>query len=140
MKKRISKYTPRGYRLSVRRSLAGKGLFTEEDIPKGMCIIEYTGRALGKKESDESTGKYLFEVNARKTIDGNIRSNLARYINHSCAPNCESIIAHNRVFIFSRTRIKAGAELNYDYGKEYFDEFIGPNGCRCEKHRSAKKR
>ncbi len=136
--KRISKYTPRGHKLSVRRSFAGKGLFADEEIPKGACVIEYTGRVLSKEESEESRGRYLFEVNARKTIDGNIPSNSARYINHSCRPNCEVAIHHGRVFIFSRRRIAAGTELSYDYGKEYFDAFIKPKGCRCEKHRNRK--
>ena len=136
MKKRISKYIPRGHRLSVRRSVTGKGLFAEEDIPKGVCIIEYTGRIVSKKEAEEGTGKYLFEVNAKKTIDGNIRSNPARYINHSCRPNCEAIGPYDKVFIFSRKPIKAGTELTYDYGKEYFNRFIKPKGCRCEKHRA----
>jgi SET domain-containing protein len=135
MKKRISKYTPRGYSLSVRRSLTGKGLFTKEDIPSGVCIIEYTGRVLSKKDAENSDGKYLFDVSAGKTIDGNIPSNRARYINHSCRPNCEAIGPDGKVFIFSRKRIKAGTELTYDYGKEYFDGFIKPKGCRCEKHR-----
>ncbi len=136
MKKRISKYTPRGYRLSVRRSKAGKGLFAEEAIPKGVCIIEYTGRVLSEKEAGEGKGKYFFEVNAAKMIDGNIPSNLARYINHSCVPNCEAIGPRDKVFIFSRKRIMAGTELTYDYGGGYFDIFIKPKGCRCEKHRA----
>jgi SET domain-containing protein len=135
MKKRISKYTPGGYKLSVRRSLTGKGLFAEEDIPKGVCIIEYTGRVLSKEENEDHGGKYLFEINKNKTIDGNIPSNRARYINHSCTPNSEAIGTRDKMFIFSRKRIKAGTELTYDYGKEYFNVFIKPNGCRCEKHR-----
>lgn len=134
MKKRISKYTPRGYQLSVRRSATGKGLFAEEDIPKGVCVIEYMGRAVSKKEAEEDQGRYLFDVGGGKTIDGNIRSNLARYINHSCRPNCEAIGPSGKVFIFSRKRIKAGTELTYDYGKEYFERFIRPKGCRCDKH------
>ncbi|HEY5220941.1 MAG TPA: SET domain-containing protein [Candidatus Paceibacterota bacterium] len=134
MKKRISKYTPRGYKLSVRRGLNGKGLFTEEDIPKGVCVIEYVGRVVSQKEAENDEGRYLFDVNAKKTIDGNIPSNRARYINHSCRPNCEATGPHDKVFIFSRTRIKAGTELTYDYGKEYFNKFIKPKGCRCEKH------
>ncbi len=132
---RVSKYTPRGYALSVRRALAGKGLFAGEDIPKGICVIEYTGNVLMGRDAEGKGGKYLFEVSARKTIDGNVRSNSARYINHSCRPNCEAIVRRGRVFIFSRARINAGTELVYDYGKEYFDAFIKPNGCRCEKHR-----
>jgi SET domain-containing protein len=136
MKKRISKYTPRGYKLSVRRSASGKGLFADDEIPKGVCVIEYTGRVIGNKEAEESGRKYLFEVNAKKTIDGNIPSNRARYINHSCVPNCEAIGPGKKIFIFSRKRITAGTELTYDYGKEYFDQFIKPKGCRCEKHRA----
>ncbi len=135
MEKRISKYTPRGYKLSVRRSKTGKGLFAEETIPKGVCIIEYTGRVLCEQEMGEGKGKYFFEVNAKKMIDGNIPSNLARYINHSCVPNCEAVGPRDKVFIFSRKRIMAGTELTYDYGEEYFDVFIKPKGCRCEKHR-----
>lgn len=134
MKKRISKYTPREYKLSVRRSKTGKGLFAEEVIPKGACIIEYTGRVLSAEEA-EGKGRYFFEVNAKTMIDGNIPSNLARYINHSCVPNCEATGPHDKVFIVSRKRIPAGSELTYDYGKEYFDEFIAPKGCRCERHR-----
>jgi len=136
MKKRLSKYTPRGYKLSVRRSLTGKGLYTEEDIPKGVCIIEYTGRVVSEKKAEEDGGKYLFELSPRKTIDGNIRTNRARYINHSCRPNCEATGPSGRIFILSRRHIKAGTELTYDYGKEYFDKFIKPKGCRCEKHRA----
>jgi uncharacterized protein len=136
MKKRISKYTPGGYKLSVHRSVAGKGLFAKEDIPKGVCIIEYIGRPMSEEEAKESGGKYLFEINSRRTIDGNIPANTARYINHSCRPNCEAIVPHDRIYIFSRKKIKAGTELTYSYGKEYFDTFIKPSGCRCEKHRA----
>lgn len=135
MKKRSTIDAPYGYALSVRRSATGKGLFAEEDIPKGACIIEYTGRVLSEKEA-LGRGRYFFEVDDKTTIDGNIPSNLARYINHSCVPNCEATGPDGRIFIVSRKRIKAGAELTYDYGKEYFDEFIKPKGCRCEKHRA----
>jgi SET domain-containing protein len=135
MKKRLSKYTPRGYKLSVHRSATGKGLFADEDIPADMCIIEYTGRLLTKEEEEKSTGKYLFDLGKGKTIDGNVKSNLARYINHSCVPNCEAIGPGGHVYIFSKKKIKAGTELTYNYGKEYFDEFIKPYGCKCEKHR-----
>lgn len=133
-----SKYTPRGYVFSVRRSAAGKGLFAAQDIPKGVCVIEYTGRVLSKEEEDGHRGKYLFEVNARKTLDGNVPSNPARYINHSCRPNCEAVVHAGRVFIFSLKRIPAGTELSYDYGREYFDAFIAPKGCRCTKHKAGK--
>lgn len=78
-------------------------------------------------------GKYLFEIAKNKTIDGNIPSNIARFINHSCAPNCEAVGPRGRVFIFSRKRIAAGSELTYDYGKDYVDRHIRPQGCRCAK-------
>lgn len=133
MKKRKSKYTPGGFALRVRRSKTGKGLFTEEDIPKGVCIVEYTGRPISEEVAIRDEGKYLFEVGKNKTIDGNIPSNIARYINHSCAPNCEALGPAGRIFIFSRKRIPAGSELFYDYGKEYFDRHIKPKGCRCTK-------
>lgn len=128
-----SKYVPGGYALRVRKSGTGKGLFAEEDIPKGTCVIEYVGRPIGQTEADRDNGRYLFEVARGKTIDGNIPSNVARYINHSCAPNCEAVGPSGRVFIFSTKRIKGGEELSYDYGEEYFDRHIKPKGCRCRK-------
>jgi SET domain-containing protein len=133
MQKRTSKYTPGNFKLRVRRSAAGKGLFTEEDIPKGVCIIEYIGKPVSEEVAIRDAGKYLFEIAPNKTIDGNIKENTARYINHSCAGNCEAIGPRGRIFIFSRKRIKAGEELTYDYGKEYFDRHIKPYGCRCAK-------
>lgn len=133
MAKRKSKYTPGGYALRVGRSNTGKGLFAAEEIPKDVCVIEYTGRPISEEEAERDNGKYLFEVAKGKTVDGNIPSNTARYINHSCRPNCEAIGRAGRVFIFSIKRIKAGEELFYDYGKEYFDRHIKPKGCRCAK-------
>ena len=66
-------------------------------------------------------------------IDGKGRGNLARYINHSCAPNCEPMEneVQQRIFIMARRNIKPGEEFGYDYGKEYWDEHIKPIGCRC---------
>jgi SET domain-containing protein len=130
---KAGKFTPGGYRLKVRRAKAGLGLFAEEAIPKGACIIEYVGRVISKEEEYESNSKYLFEIHSRLTIDGTARSNTARYINHSCRPNCEVEIRKHRVFIMAKRAIKAGEELNYDYGKEYFDDHIKPYGCRCDK-------
>lgn len=127
------KYVPGGYALRVGRSATGRGLFAGENIPKGACIVEYIGRPIGEAEASRSNGKYLFEVARGRTIDGNIPANLARHINHSCAPNCEAIGPSGRVFIFSTERVAAGEELVYDYGKEYFDRHIEPKGCRCRK-------
>lgn len=133
MAKRKSKYTPGGYALRARKSNTGKGLFAEEEIPKGACVIEYIGRPISEEAAARDNGKYLFTVARNKTIDGNIPANTARYINHSCRPNCEATGPSGKVFIFSTRRIKAGEELFYDYGKEYFDRHIKPKGCRCAK-------
>lgn len=128
-------YKPGDFDLAVRRSMTGLGLFTESKIPKGACIIEYTGRELGPGEENTSRSRYLFEVSAKKTIDGSPRGNKARYINHSCRPNSEPVIYRGRVFVFARRAIKPGEELSYDYGKAYFDQFIKPLGCLCPKCR-----
>jgi SET domain-containing protein len=128
-----SKYTPGDFDLVVRRASAGLGLFAESPIPKGACVIEYWGRPLTPEEETTSRSKYLFALSERRTIDGAPRENLARYINHSCRPNCEPIIRNRRVFIFAKRNIRPGEELSYDYGKEYFDSHIKPLGCRCAK-------
>ncbi len=126
-------YTPGLFDLAVRRSTAGLGLFTNSAIPKGACVIEYVGRVLSKEEEYSSRSKYLFEVTKTKTIDGASRSNTARYINHSCRPNCEIRIRGGQVFVFAKRAIAAGEELSYDYESDYFDAYIKPKGCRCAK-------
>lgn len=133
-----NKFEPGNYELLVKRSSAGLGLFAGENLPKGVCIIEYVGREISKEEELTSRSKYLFEVSKTKTLDGKPKINKAGYINHSCRPNCEVEIHKDRVFIFTRRAIKAGEELSYDYGKEYFDEHIKPYGCRCAKHQAKK--
>jgi SET domain-containing protein len=117
----------------VKRASAGLGLFAARPYEKGERIIEYFGRAISKEEEYTSRSKYLFEVSPRKTIDGASRKNVARYINHSCRPNCIPEIRKGRVFIEALRAIKPGEEFAYDYGDEYFDEHIKPKGCRCPK-------
>jgi len=128
-----SKYEPGNYQLLVKRSSAGLGLFAGEDIPKGVCLLEYKGRQISEREEYTSNSKYLFGVTAKKTIDGQARSNTARYINHSCRPNAEIEIKKERVWVFSKRKIKKGEEICYDYGQEYWNEHIKPIGCRCLK-------
>ena len=128
-----SKFTPGRYRLTVKRAHAGRGLFALEPIPKGACIIEYIGRTLKEEEELTSRSRYLFEVTDKKTIDGWNKKNTARYINHSCRPNCEIEIRKGRVFVMAKRAIKPGEELAYYYGKEYFDQHIKPIGCKCLK-------
>lgn len=117
----------------VKRSSAGLGLFAEEPIKRGTWIIEYVGKVVtGKKEVENyPENKYLFETSKTRLIDGSTRANTARYINHSCKPNCEVEIVSGRVFVKSIKRIERGEELNYDYGEEYVNEYIKPYGCRC---------
>ena len=117
----------------VRRTGTGLGLFALKPIPKGKRIVEYTGPRISNEEVDKSNGKYFFGVNSKWSIDGSPRSNIARYINHSCRPNAEAIISNGRVWIWSRRNIKPGEEIAYDYGKEYFEGVIQPIGCKCAK-------
>lgn len=121
------------YDLKVKKSKAGLGLFAQEDIPSGEFLIEYFGREISDEEQYTSKSQYLFEVSAKKTIDGTVRENIARYVNHSCRPNCEVEIKRGRVLIFSKKKIKAGEELAYDYGKEFWNVHIKPKGCKCVK-------
>ncbi len=134
------KYEPGDYELRVSRSQTGLGLFTDSAIPKGKCVIEYWGKTLTREEELTSRSKYLFAISSRRTIDGTDRSNIARYINHSCRPNCEPMIKGGRVFIFSKRAIKPGEELNYHYGQEYFDGHLKKLGCRCAKCQEARAR
>ena len=131
MKKR--KFEPGTYDLKVKRGLSGLGLYTFSPIKKGECIIEYKGRTITKEEETTIVSQYLFLINKHKTIDGQARSNTARYINHSCAPNCEIEYYKERVWIMAKRNIKPGEELTYDYDTEFFDEYIKPKGCRCAK-------
>ncbi len=113
------------------RKGAGFGLITKRSFKKGDFVIEYTGPIITTDQANEKGGKYLFDINSRWTIDGTPRSNLARYINHSCKPNCEADVKGKRVFIYALRKIKEGEELTYDYEEEYFDEYIKPHGCMC---------
>lgn len=111
----------------------GFGLKTLTPFKKGDFVIEYVGIKRLNKEIEEHTGKYLFEIDKTYTIDGSPRWNTARYINHSCRPNCEVEINKGKIEIMAIKKIAIGDELTYDYGKEYFDEFIKPIGCKCIK-------
>ncbi len=120
-------------KFKVKKGVNGLGLFANTEWKKGDKIIEYIGEKITPEEADRRGGKYLFEVNKKLTLDGKARTNLARYINHSCAPNCEAEIDGKKVFIYGYKKILPGDELTYDYGKEYFNEYIKPKGCGCKK-------
>jgi uncharacterized protein len=119
----------------VGRSLTGLGLFATKPIKKGTKIIRYFGPLLDskKKKDDAIENKYLFELNDRWTIDGSVRKNIARYINHACKPNAESDVKprKRKVFIRAIKNIEPGEEINYDYGTDYFKAYLKPIGCKC---------
>jgi uncharacterized protein len=120
----------------IGRSRTGLGLFATKPIKKGDKIIRYFGPLLDsrKKKDDEIENKYLFELNDRWTIDGSIRENVARYINHACRPNAESDVKprKRKVFIRAIKNIEPGDEINYDYGTDYFKAYLKPIGCKCD--------
>ena len=108
----------------VRRSgIHGRGVFAARDIPKGTRILEYRGvrisydRAaeLYSEDEDQPTHTFLFEIDEETVIDAGQRGNAARWINHSCAPNCEAVDEGGRIFIEAIRRIRTGEELGYDY-------------------------
>ena len=119
----------------VGRSPTGLGLFATKPIKKGTKIIRYFGPLLDskKKKDDAIENKYLFELNNRWTIDGSVRENVARYINHACKPNAESDVKprKRKVFIRAIKNIEPGEEINYDYGTDYFKAYLKPIGCKC---------
>lgn len=111
----------------IRRSaVAGRGAFATRDIKKWECLIEYVGERISHAVADAryddeamaSHHTFLFSVSRRTVIDASVGGNDARFINHSCDPNCEAVIEKSRVFIYSKRPIKAGEELAYDYGYE----------------------
>ena len=130
----------------VGRSRTGLGLFATKPIRKGTKIVRYFGPLLDskKKKDDAIENKYLFELNNRWTIDGSVRKNVARYINHACKPNAESDVKprKRKVIIRAIKNIEPGDEINYDYGTDYFKAYLKPIGCKCvacEKKRKKKR-
>ena len=128
-----SRFNGSRFALRVGRSRTGLGVYAEEPIKRGVRIVEYTGRTLEPGEEYTSRSKFLFKISRTRTIDGTLKSNAARYMNHSCAPNCRAENTGQRIYIVSRRRIEPGEELTYNYGKEYFDQHIRWKGCRCLK-------
>jgi len=121
----------------VGRSSAGLGLFAAKPFKKGAFVVRYTGRRVTDAESEkrEARGaRYMFEINSYWAIDGSSRRNIARYVNHSCRPNVETVVRRpHRVVYVARRRIKPDDEITVDYGKDYFDAYIKAKGCRCAK-------
>ena len=97
----------------------GQGLFAAQDIAKDTRIIAYIGEKISRQESArrlEAGNAYIFHLNYRYALDGETLANTARYINHSCDPNCEVEKTHDTLWIVALRDIKEGEELSYNYG------------------------
>jgi uncharacterized protein len=129
----MTSMTRGNHNYAVKRTATGLGLFALKPIRSDRRIIEYTGPIISGEEIDRKGGKYLFELDEQRAIDGSSRENLARYINHSCRPNAKAYTSGNRIWIWSVKAIRAGEQITIDYGKDYFDEHIRPIGCKCAK-------
>ena len=100
------------------------GVFAARKIPAGARIIEYQGKRITEKQAEKRFGQdpenphhtFFFSLESGKLIDGGDEGNEARWINHSCEPNCEAEEEKGRVFIHALRDITRGEELNYDYG------------------------
>jgi uncharacterized protein len=129
------------YRLVIKTSsIHGKGCYAGEPIPGGAFIIEYSGEVIAaeeayRREADpDRTGIYTFWAGDDWAIDAYLEGNDARFINHSCTPNCDYRIADRRVLIHAARDIASGEELTYDYSFSPEGERIscccGSPGCR----------
>lgn len=145
----VSKRVPTPQWVTYRRSaIHGRGVFARRAIPDGTRIIEYTGERITKPEAarrelqrlerqrrggDDSV--YIFVLNRRHDLDGRKGRSVARFINHSCSPNCRSELTRGRVWIVARRAIVAGEELTFDYGFSVKEWRLHP--CRCGAKRCA---
>jgi SET domain-containing protein len=124
-------------------AIQGLGDFSTRRIRKGTRIIEYQGERITPKEAnrryDDDRSEHprvlLFTVNKRSVIDAGVAGNDARYINHSCEPNCEAVTEAGHVYIEALRTISPGEELTYDYRLErpgaYDSEWEQRYVCRC---------
>lgn len=104
-------------------TIHGRGVYAIAPIKKGTRVLEYLGERITHHEADsryEQKGDddghtFLFIASNRTVIDAGVDGNDARFINHSCNPNCETVIENSRVFIDAIRSIKPGEELGYDY-------------------------
>jgi len=130
--------------LELRRSpIHGLGGFARRDVPKGTRIIEYTGEKISNAEADRRYDDeamkrhhtFLFILNSRTCVDAASEGNEARFLNHSCAPNCEAVIERGHIWIDAIADIPAGVELVYDYqyedDAEYTEEDLRFYACHC---------
>ena len=112
------------------------GLYANRDIKQGTRIIEYKGKIITNRQSEEDSkfdndkAIYLFNINKKYDLDGDFKFNTARLINHSCDPNCEVFGSGLKVWVYAMKNIKKGEELSYDYGFNY-DKDYKNFPCKC---------
>ena len=102
----------------------GTGGFAPVDLPGGTPVIEYLGRLISKRESLErcrAGNEYIFRLDEQADLDGKVEWNPARFLNHSCAPNCEAIVADERIWIVAARDVQLGEELTFNYGYDLED-------------------
>lgn len=131
----MAKKDPPLPKIAQRRSgIEGWGVFAAEDIQKNARIIDYAGELIHNSESEEREDRYskdgqvwVFRVNRNWSRDANVDGNIARFINHSCTPNCWFEVVDKVIWIRARRNIRRGEELTYDYS------IIGDRTipCRC---------
>ena len=110
----------------------GRGGFANKLIPQGTRVVEYLGERIGKRESllrCERNNEYIFALNGEEDLDGNVPWNPARFLNHSCAPNCDAELQEGRIWIIARRDIRPGEEITFNYG--YDLENYRDYPCRC---------
>ena len=110
----------------------GIGGFAKMAICQGTRVLEYRGERISKGESlqrCENDNRYIFSLNPEQDLDGNVAWNPARFINHSCAPNCEAELDGEQIWIVARRDIRAGEEITFNYGYDLVDYQDHP--CHC---------
>ena len=113
-------------------AIHGMGVFARADIPAETRILEYVGERISKKESlrrRKENNFFVFVVTNKFDLDGAVDWNPARFINHSCAPNCEARMEDERIWIYAVRELRAGEELTFNYGYDLQDYEEHP--CRC---------
>jgi len=119
--------------ISFQRShIHGTGGFARVPIPAGTRLIEYVGERITKAESlrlCEADNEYIFTIDDEFDLDGSVEWNPARFLNHSCAPNCEAEWEESRIWIVALCDIAAGEELTFNYGYDLEDYREHP--CQC---------